>query len=90
MLLSKNESFIIIPVHNRKTVTLRCLNHLAAINDLNNFQVLVVDDSSNDDTARAIRAQYPQVHLVIGSGDLWWTGAIKLGMEYAYAQCVIV
>lgn len=79
-------NFIIIPVHNRKTVTLTCLEHLCQNGDLNRYQVIVVDDGSTDGTKEAIENQFPQVKVLQGNGNLWWTGAICIGMEYAIQQ----
>lgn len=78
--------YIIIPVHNRKATTLTCLHHLESQGILEQFQVVVVDDGSTDGTADAIRSAYPSVTILQGNGQLWWTGAIKKGMEYAYSQ----
>jgi GT2 family glycosyltransferase len=77
---------IIIPVHNRKQITLQCLKHLRQLDVLNRFQVVVIDDDSNDGTNEAIQHNYPEVTLIEGNGNLWWTGAITLGMKYAYDQ----
>lgn len=78
--------YIIIPVHNRKATTLRCLETLRDTGDLHRCSVVVVDDGSTDGTANAIQTAFPDVHLLKGDGNLWWTGAIKSGMEYAYSQ----
>lgn len=83
---SDSSVYILIPVHNRKTTTIQCLTHLAVQGDLEKFQIVVIDDGSTDDTAAAIQATYSSVTVLQGNGNLWWTGAIKLGMEYAYAQ----
>ena len=77
---------IIIPVHNRKQITLECLKHLRHLDILDRFQVIVVDDGSTDDTSVAIQQFYPEVTLLEGNGSLWWTGAIALGMQYAFEQ----
>ena len=78
------QCFILIPVHNRRFLTLKCLNHLATQADLDLFQILVIDDGSTDGTSQAIKKQYPQVQVLKGDGGLWWTGAMELGMKYAY------
>ena len=81
-----NSIYVILPVHNRKTTTLKCLSHLKEQGDLNNYHIVVVDDGSIDDTAQAVISQYPVVELLKGDGNLWWTGAIRLGMEYALSK----
>ena len=81
-----NSIYVILPVHNRKTTTLRCLSHLEEQGDLNNYHIVIVDDGSIDDTAQAVISQYPVVKLLRGDGNLWWTGAIRLGMEYALSK----
>jgi GT2 family glycosyltransferase len=77
---------IIIPVHNRKQTTLACLKNLQQQGDLDRYSVVVVDDGSTDGTASAIAQGFPQVKVLLGDGNLWWTGAIRWGMEYACEQ----
>ncbi len=83
---AKEPVYIIIPVHNRKQTTLACLEHLQKCGDLQKYYVVVVDDGSTDRTAEAIHTLYPEVIVLPGNGDLWWTGAIAKGMEYAHKQ----
>lgn len=75
--------FIIIPVHNRKSMTLSCLNALKQQNVFEICNVLVVDDGSNDGTSDFIHSKFPEVSVILGDGDLWWTGAIVEGMRHA-------
>lgn len=84
--LSYRSTFVIIPVYNRKETTLACLKHLDGCGDLTRFQILVVDDGSTDGTREALETQYPQVQILPGDGNLWWTGAIAHGMQYAQTQ----
>lgn len=76
--------YIVIPVHNRKLLTLGCLENLKTNGDLQKYQVIVVDDGSSDHTSEEVTANYPEVIILKGDGNLWWTGAIALGMKYAY------
>lgn len=78
--------FVIIPVHNRKEITLACLENLYAIGDIEKYHIVVVDDGSTDGTELAIRNAFPQVEVLKGNGNLWWTGAIVQGMKYAYKK----
>jgi GT2 family glycosyltransferase len=79
-------SAIIIPVHNRRAITLACLRNLAADAVMDWATVIVMDDGSADGTAEAIRAEFPEVVIRRGDGSWWWTGAIAEGMRWATAE----
>ncbi|MEP7212226.1 MAG: glycosyltransferase family 2 protein [Acidobacteriota bacterium] len=75
---------IVTPVHNRKAETLRCLKSLSRSKlDGIETHVIIVDDGSTDGTADAVRAEYPDVEIVQGSGDLWYTAGTNRGLEAA-------
>jgi GT2 family glycosyltransferase len=48
--------------------------------------VIVVDDGSTDGTGEAVHEHFPKVTVLRGDGQLWWTGAIVLGMKEAIAR----
>jgi GT2 family glycosyltransferase len=75
--------YIIIPVHNRRVLTLACLENLKTNGDLQKYQVIIVDDDSSDRTPEEVKSTYPEVTVLNGDGNLWWTGAIAKGMQYA-------
>lgn len=79
-------AYVIIPTHNRKSITLQCLHQLQSLTCLNKFSIVVVDDGSTDGTVDEIQQKYSDITLLHGDGKLWWTGAIGLGMKYAYEQ----
>jgi len=83
---TKEPVYIVIPVHNRKETTLACLKNLEKCGDLQRYYVVIVDDASTDGTKDAINTLYPEVIVLPGNGDLWWTGAMALGMQHAYEQ----
>ncbi|MCG2722790.1 MAG: glycosyltransferase family 2 protein [Thermodesulfovibrionales bacterium] len=80
-----NRICIIIPVHNRKHFTRECLLSLKK-QTFQNFKVIVVDDGSTDGTGKMIEEEFPDVILLKGDGNLWWTGAINMGVEYALVR----
>jgi GT2 family glycosyltransferase len=75
-------TWIVIPVYNRKAFTLGCLASLAR-QTFSDFSVVVVDDGSTDGTSEVIRETFPEVHLIQGSGELWWSEATNLGVLHA-------
>lgn len=77
---------IIIPVFNRKHYTLRCLEELTSTHGVAEKDIFVVDDGSTDGTAEEIGEKFPQANVLPGDGNLWWTGAMELGMRHCYDQ----
>lgn len=72
--------FVIIPVHNRLGFTRACLASLRE-QSWRDFSVTVVDDGSTDGTHVALADEFPEVSLLWGDGDLWWTGAMNRALE---------
>jgi GT2 family glycosyltransferase len=77
--------YVVIPVHNRSAVTCRCLESIYRVLP-DDVRVIVVDDGSTDGTASAIRDRFPWVTVLSGSGSLWWSGSVNLGIRYALSR----
>lgn len=75
---------IVIPVYNRREITLQALRSLRRI-DSNNLQVhiIVVDDGSTDGTSEAIRRDFPEVQIVEGDGTLHYAAGTNRGITAA-------
>ncbi|MBK9154437.1 MAG: glycosyltransferase family 2 protein [Chloracidobacterium sp.] len=86
---------IVAPVHNRRELTLQCLRSLSKI-DRTGLEVgiYIVDDGCTDGTRDAIEADFPEVKVVKGTGDLWYTAGTNLGVVAAlkhkpdYVLCI--
>jgi GT2 family glycosyltransferase len=72
--------YIVIPVHKRLAFTISCVESLA-VQTYRQFKIVIVDDGSTDGTEHYIREHYPDIILLKGNGELWWTGAINLAVE---------
>ena len=75
---------VVAPVYNRRDLTLQCLRSLSRIDSTGlDVQTWIVDDGSTDGTAKAIRREFPQVNIITGSGDLWFTEGTNVGVRAA-------
>lgn len=75
------EYAIVIPTHNRKSLIAAFLEMLTK-QTFQNFLTVVVNDGSADGTEELITEKYPNVIQLMGDGNLWWTGAVNLGIKY--------
>jgi GT2 family glycosyltransferase len=78
---------IVTPVHNRRAITLQCLKSLSRINSEGlDIHIVIVDDGSDDGTTEAIEIEYPNVTVIKGNGNLWFTEgtnvAVIAALEY--------
>ncbi len=81
------EIAVVVPVYNRKDITLNYLRQLPdiAVSGVS-LKPIIIDDGSTDGTGAAICEQYPDATVLPGDGNLWWTGAVKMGAEHALQQ----
>ncbi|MBJ6110362.1 glycosyltransferase family 2 protein [Hymenobacter sp. BT523] len=77
--------YVIIPVFNRWHFTRACLQSLQA-QKVQHFRVVVVDDGSTDGTAAHLAREFPAVEVLPGTGQLYWTAAVNLGIRHALAR----
>lgn len=76
-----NRVAVLLTTHNRKDVTLQCLERLYNLTSLTD--VFLVDDASDDGTYEAIMLKFPQVHLIKGNGNLYWCRGMNLAWKTA-------
>ncbi len=75
----------VMAVHNRRDLTLACLDSLRAQQLPDGaLDVFVLDDASSDGTAAALVERHPDVRLLRGDGQLYWNG----GMRRAFGEAM--
>jgi GT2 family glycosyltransferase len=74
--------YIVIPVFNRIEYTRECLKSLEA-QTLQGIRIVVVDDGSTDGTPEVLAEEFPGVVVLHGTGNLFWTASINLGIRHA-------
>ncbi|MFH1861581.1 MAG: glycosyltransferase family 2 protein [bacterium] len=74
--------FVVIPVYNGIEHTVSTVRSLISLLHPG-CRVVVVDDGSTDGTSAILGSEFPDVTILRGDGNLWWSGAINLGARYA-------
>jgi len=75
---------IVTPVHNRREITLQCLRSLAHIETEGlDIHIIIVDDGSTDGTSEAVMQEFPDVEIIRGDGNLWFTEGTNVGVRAA-------
>jgi GT2 family glycosyltransferase len=76
----------VMAVHNRRALTLACLDSLRNQHvPGGSLDVFVLDDASTDGTAEVIIQRHPDVRLLHGDGHLYWNGGMRLALDEAMA-----
>jgi GT2 family glycosyltransferase len=69
---------VLMTCHDRRALTVRCLESLRAQSGDADVALFVVDDGSSDGTTQAIRAVWPAAQVIPGDGALFWNGGMRL------------
>lgn len=82
--MKKLKVVVTTPVHNRRELTLNCIRSFFQA-DLSGIEphFIVVDDGSTDGTSEAVGKEFPEVELIRGDGNLWYTGGTNAGLKAA-------
>lgn len=76
---------VLLTCYNRKEKTLAFLKSLTAPGYFEklNIDIYLLDDASTDGLSDAIAEIYPFVHLIKGTGNLFWAGGMRIAWKYA-------
>jgi GT2 family glycosyltransferase len=79
---------LLVPVFNNLEFTKNCLRKLdELLSGIRpghiEYSVIIIDDGSKDGTSAWIKANFPDVMVLQGDGNLWWSGGVNMGAAYA-------
>ena len=77
--------YVLLPVHNRITITdgfIACL----LSQTFKNYHLILIDDGSNDGTSEMVRSKVPNLTIIRGQGDWWWAGSLQQGLNCLKSQ----
>ncbi|TDB58644.1 glycosyltransferase family 2 protein [Arundinibacter roseus] len=79
---------IVFPIFNGLEFTKVCLKNLKTClkdNDLNNtYDIIIINDGSTDESSSWITKNYPEIILIQGNGNLWWSEGMNYGLNYSF------
>lgn len=83
---------VVVPSHNTRDLTLRCLESLRAARTgrLEGMEVLLVDDASRDGTPAAVAAAHPAVRLVPLAEPAGFTRAANRGLGLSGGRVLLL
>lgn len=81
---------IIVPIYNRIEISKKGIkaiyDSICYYNENDSriiFNFIVVDDGSTDGSSEWIEKHYPEIKILKGDGNLWWTGSVNLGIAFS-------
>ena len=84
----KSSVSIVIPHWNNVDVLSECLESISAT-DFDNFEIIVVDNASSDNSVSWVSANYPNVKLIENDKNYGYAGGCNIGAEAASGDYLI-
>ena len=76
---------IIIPHYNNETILLNCLKSIYE-STYKNFEIIVVDNASIDNSIINAKSLYPNINIVKSESNLGYAGGCNLGSKEANGE----
>lgn len=78
---------VVMTAHNRRELTLSALRALRAATPPGvSTNIFLTDDGSTDGTGDAVRAEFPEAHIIVGDGNLYWNQGMLAAWKAATAK----
>ena len=78
---------IVIVTRNRKKDVIECIQSIFRMN-YTNFELILVDNNSTDETVEKVRREYPNVTIISNSVNLGLTGGRNIGMKHSLGKYI--
>lgn len=85
---SRGLIYVVLPIHNRRSVTEQFVRCLMAQTD-QRFHLVLVDDGSTDGSATMVSSLIPNTTVLRGSGGWWWAGSLQQGYLWLRGRDVL-
>lgn len=83
--LSRNKIAVVIPTFNRCKQLAKILSQLLSqsLNLDSSLEIFVVVDGSKDGTIEMLETEYPDINIIKGNGNWWYTKSMNEGFKLA-------
>jgi len=88
--MDKPQISLIIPSFNTREILKNNLESLFKINCRFLFEVIVVENGSKDSSAKMVREEFPQVHLIQNDWNSGFAHAVNQGLRAAQGEALIL
>ena len=79
---------IIIPHYNHYTILKECIDSLIRI-DFNDYEIIVIDNNSSDNSAQKIKKEFPQIVLHQLNENIGYAGACNKGAKISNGEYLL-
>ena len=81
---------VIVLSYNTRDLTLTCLEHFAPQALATGWEVIVVDNGSQDGTVSAVNRKFPQVKVVRSEENRGFAAGVNLGLAQAQGEAILL
>ncbi len=89
-MITRPQLSILVVSYNTRQMTLECLRSVYAETHDTNFEIIVVDNESQDGSARAITQEFPGVKLILPGENLGFARANNLAAKHACGEHILL
>jgi hypothetical protein len=80
---------IIIPHYNGEKLLYNCINSIYQNIDIDNFEIIVVDNASTDNSIKNIQNLFSDVIVVSNKKNIGYSGGCNIGAQHAKGKYLI-
>ena len=81
---------IVIPTYNAHEWIQGCLDSIRLHHPASDYEIIVVDDLSTDDSVAIVRQQYPDVRLFANETNVGFGKTVNVGLKAALGEYILV
>ena len=81
---------IVIPTYNAHEWIQGCLDSIRLHRPTDDYEILVIDDRSSDDSVAIVRSQYPDVRLFANQQNVGFGKTVNVGLDAALGEYILI